>query len=496
MKEVSTIAVRQGGKLLLGRRRDNGKWTTPGGHLDPGEKPLAGAVRELLEETGLKVKASQLKPLESREVKPGLLVHGFLYEPSGEVKTTMADDPDLEVKRWHFVDPAAIEDKDLHVPRKNNVLLPMMEKSAMNHFWNGFEKRAAPKWFRELLKNKRLFKDSFADAHSTWGVMTERAVEKKRPSRGEVGELLLGITPKRFGPNKNFPLTPRINLASLPLTDERRRSLYFKANNELYKSQLNEMLASPEYTALQIENLKRSASKAKDYLEGKGPASFSLPFKKIGPGKNIRIEHYTTEGPSKLLERGEVKRSPSSGHHLISENGVFAFKENSPDSKLFHHGNPDYVKLIADVPESAVVYHPPKVNPKQVDAEIFVRADALKRGVLKRAFEKRAAFWKNPKIYHFESSEGSCHPDEIRMAHRYAAAKHQDPAQSAQLKAIAELEMAKHRTLSGDMGIKPYQKKVRKISDDYSIEHGSRVFEETAAHEDFYSRLNFKKGNK
>lgn len=143
MKQVATIAVRQGGKLLLGRRRDNGKWTTPGGHLDPGEKPLAGAVRELLEETGLKVKASQLKPLESREVKPGLLVHGFLYEPSGEVKTTMADDPDLEVKRWHFVDPAAIEDKDLHVPRKNNVLLPLMEKSAMNHFWNGFEKRAS-----------------------------------------------------------------------------------------------------------------------------------------------------------------------------------------------------------------------------------------------------------------------------------------------------------------------------------------------------------------
>lgn len=100
-------------------------------------------------------------------------------------------------------------------------------------------------------------------------------------------------------------------------------------------------------------------------------------------------------------------------------------------------------------------------------------------------FEKRAS-----EIYHFESSDGCRHPDEIRLAHRYAAAKHQSPAQRAQLKAIVALEMARHSILSGDMEMKPYQTKVQKISDDYSLEHHSDVFEDTKAHEDFYSHLN------
>lgn len=35
-------------------------WITPGGGLEPGEEPLAGAVRELFEETGLALSAAEL----------------------------------------------------------------------------------------------------------------------------------------------------------------------------------------------------------------------------------------------------------------------------------------------------------------------------------------------------------------------------------------------------------------------------------------------------
>jgi 8-oxo-dGTP pyrophosphatase MutT (NUDIX family) len=41
------------GRVLLGRRADNGMWTLPGGIIDPGEQPADAAVREVFEETGV-----------------------------------------------------------------------------------------------------------------------------------------------------------------------------------------------------------------------------------------------------------------------------------------------------------------------------------------------------------------------------------------------------------------------------------------------------------
>lgn len=52
---VDPIVITRGHtpKILLIRRRDNGKWALPGGFIDPGEHPHAAARRELSEETGL-----------------------------------------------------------------------------------------------------------------------------------------------------------------------------------------------------------------------------------------------------------------------------------------------------------------------------------------------------------------------------------------------------------------------------------------------------------
>lgn len=43
------------GRVLLQRRSDNGRWGLPGGAVDPGEHPAQALVREVFEETGLKV---------------------------------------------------------------------------------------------------------------------------------------------------------------------------------------------------------------------------------------------------------------------------------------------------------------------------------------------------------------------------------------------------------------------------------------------------------
>ena len=48
------------GRLLLQKRADNGFWALPGGTIDIGETVEQGAIREVLEETGLRVALKRL----------------------------------------------------------------------------------------------------------------------------------------------------------------------------------------------------------------------------------------------------------------------------------------------------------------------------------------------------------------------------------------------------------------------------------------------------
>lgn len=60
---VSTSAAlfdKQRQRLLLLKRADNGLWCVPGGSMEPGESLTEACVREVLEETGLKVATKRL----------------------------------------------------------------------------------------------------------------------------------------------------------------------------------------------------------------------------------------------------------------------------------------------------------------------------------------------------------------------------------------------------------------------------------------------------
>lgn len=52
---VDAIIYDEQGRLLLLKRSDNGYWGLTGGQLDPLEPPALGVIREVYEETGLKV---------------------------------------------------------------------------------------------------------------------------------------------------------------------------------------------------------------------------------------------------------------------------------------------------------------------------------------------------------------------------------------------------------------------------------------------------------
>ena len=52
---VTAVVFDDAGRLLLGRRADNGTWALIAGSMDPGEQPAETVVREVYEETAVHV---------------------------------------------------------------------------------------------------------------------------------------------------------------------------------------------------------------------------------------------------------------------------------------------------------------------------------------------------------------------------------------------------------------------------------------------------------
>lgn len=52
---VTAVVFDDAGRLLLGRRSDNGRWALIAGVMDPGEQPAETIVREVYEETAVHV---------------------------------------------------------------------------------------------------------------------------------------------------------------------------------------------------------------------------------------------------------------------------------------------------------------------------------------------------------------------------------------------------------------------------------------------------------
>jgi 8-oxo-dGTP pyrophosphatase MutT (NUDIX family)/GNAT superfamily N-acetyltransferase len=90
------------GKVLWGRRRNGGKWTLPGGHLEPGEEPSAGAVRELWEEAGLQ--PDVLYALGAANGGELGEMPVFIFKAIAHGEPTGENDPDREVAEWKWVD--------------------------------------------------------------------------------------------------------------------------------------------------------------------------------------------------------------------------------------------------------------------------------------------------------------------------------------------------------------------------------------------------------
>jgi ADP-ribose pyrophosphatase YjhB (NUDIX family) len=60
LPSVAALCRDEAGRILLVRQADSGKWSTPGGAIEPGETPEQAVIREVQEETGLAIVVNEL----------------------------------------------------------------------------------------------------------------------------------------------------------------------------------------------------------------------------------------------------------------------------------------------------------------------------------------------------------------------------------------------------------------------------------------------------
>lgn len=95
------------GRMLLVRQPSRLGWSLPAGLLARGEAPIDGAVRELAEETGVR-----LRPTELRAAVPNAMVHhhgrwvDIVFEASVPAETTelRVDGSEIVAAQWHDLD--------------------------------------------------------------------------------------------------------------------------------------------------------------------------------------------------------------------------------------------------------------------------------------------------------------------------------------------------------------------------------------------------------
>lgn len=75
---LEVFLVHPGGPFWA--KRDDGAWSIPKGEIDEGADPLATALREFREETGIDVRFDRLEPLGSVRQAGGKVVHAWAAE--------------------------------------------------------------------------------------------------------------------------------------------------------------------------------------------------------------------------------------------------------------------------------------------------------------------------------------------------------------------------------------------------------------------------------
>lgn len=135
--QIVTVGLVCNNEILTGKRRDNGLWTSPGGHIDDGESIEAAACREVFEESGILIHPSQLQLVRTERVTShrtgkDFIIHGFIARVD-KATASAKNDPDDEISKWKWVelDPNAEELRAENRHAKVDMILDHLFKSVV-----------------------------------------------------------------------------------------------------------------------------------------------------------------------------------------------------------------------------------------------------------------------------------------------------------------------------------------------------------------------------
>ncbi len=134
MKVIVGGIIRKENKILMvqeAQEKCYGQWNFPAGHLDEGETIFEGAIREIFEETGCKVKLTKMLPIISAKGNSNIVRITFLTELLEE---NISFDPSeiLVVKWWEIEEIKNMPKTDL---RGEKMILEMIRQIEENEVY-------------------------------------------------------------------------------------------------------------------------------------------------------------------------------------------------------------------------------------------------------------------------------------------------------------------------------------------------------------------------
>ncbi len=112
---VGVLALDPRGRLLMvksNRGFTKGMWNIPGGFIDYGEHPEEAAVREVEEETGVRVRLGGLVGVYQERFQSPYFMYGFIYEGHVEGGALRADPQEIEAVDWMTPERAHAETRN------------------------------------------------------------------------------------------------------------------------------------------------------------------------------------------------------------------------------------------------------------------------------------------------------------------------------------------------------------------------------------------------